>query len=216
LLSGVFLVHWQAVLEGFFLSAGLIVAIGAQNAFVIRQGVTGRHVLAVAVTCTLCDILLISVGALGLGGLIASWPGVRLALVIVGLAFLGWYGVTSWMRAIRGGKNALLDPNRHEASTLGKIILLGLGFSLLNPQALLDTIVLIGGLASQYEQASARVAFSVGAAAVSVFWFFALAYGARLMQNLFRKPAVLRAFDGIVGTIMFWLMGSLAQSEFFS
>jgi L-lysine exporter family protein LysE/ArgO len=208
--------YWQAILEGFFLSAGLIVAIGAQNAFVIRQGVTGRHVLAVAITCTLCDVLLISIGALGLGGVIASWPSVRLSLVIAGLVFLGWYGVTSWVRAIRGGKNALLDVKRHEASTLGKIILLGLGFSLLNPHAILDTIVLIGGLAAQYEQAAARLAFAVGAAAVSVLWFFALAYGARLMHNWFLKPTVLRVFDGIVGTIMFWLMASLAISEFLS
>lgn len=206
--------YWQPVLHGFALSAGLIIAIGAQNAFVIRQGVAGRHVLSVAITCILCDVFLISLGALGLGAFIASSKVLRITLVVVGLAFLCWYGVTSWMRAIRGKKNALLDTSQQQADSLGKIILLAVGFSLLNPQAIIDTVVLIGGLASQYERAADRLAFTAGAAAVSIVWFFALAYGARLLQGAFRKAKTVRVFDGVVGTIMFWLMGSLAVSEF--
>lgn len=206
--------YWQAILEGFFLSAALIVAIGAQNAFVIRQGAAGQHVLAVAMTCTLCDVFLISAGALGLGGLVASSRLLRTSLVIVGVCFLCWYGISSWRRAIRGGKNSLLNPSKEGSVKLGKIILLGLGFSLLNPHALLDTVVLIGGLASQYEEIAGRVAFAFGASALSIVWFFTLAYGSRLMRGWLLKPQVMRVFDGVVGSIMFWLMGSLVASEF--
>ena len=91
----------QPFIEGVMLSAGLIVAIGAQNAFVIRQGVQGHHVLLVALTCIFCDTLLISMGALGLGGLISASPKLRFVLILLGIGFLGWYGTTAWMRALR-------------------------------------------------------------------------------------------------------------------
>ena len=97
---------------------------------------------------------------------------------------------------------------------MGKIVILGLGFSLLNPQAIIDTVVLIGGLASQYDELTGRVAFTIGAVFVSICWFFLLAYGARLLQKVFRKPLTARIFDATVGAIMFWLIGTLVYSEF--
>jgi L-lysine exporter family protein LysE/ArgO len=205
--------HWQALLEGILLSAGLIIAIGAQNAFVIRQGITGQHVLAVVITCICADALLIAMGALGLGGLVTSMPMLRMILILFGIGFLGWYGLSSWWRAIRGSSSKLIRQQEANPTPLGKIILLALGFSLLNPQAFVDTVVLIGGLAAQYDEFQGRVAFTMGAVLVSVVWFFSLAYGAKLLQRAFRKPLTARIFDGVVGTIMLGLMTSLAISE---
>ncbi len=207
---------WQPLLDGVILSAGLIIAIGAQNAFVIRQGVSGQHLLPMALTCVSCDLLLISIGALGVGEFIAASASLRMGLVLVGIAFLGWYGVTSWIRAIRGSRNPLADSTEVEPQKMGKVVLLAIGFSLLNPHAIVDTVVLIGGLASQYVDRVERLIFTIGAGLVSLVWLFGLTYGARLLQNVFKKPLTARIFDGTVGAIMFWLMGSLAISEFFS
>src|SRR5262245_21970156 len=125
----------QPFIDGIALSAGLIVAIGAQNAFVIRQGVTGRHLFILASTCVFCDLLLITIVALGVGQFISELRPLRIALVALGIGFLGWYGVTSWIRAFRGGQNPLLEPQGSLPQTRGRVALLAIGFSLLNPHA---------------------------------------------------------------------------------
>ncbi len=192
--------------EGLVLGLSLIIAIGAQNAFVLRQGLTGRFVFPTALICTFCDVVLIALGVGGLGTLIAGSPVLTAAATWGGATFLLWYGGRSFWAALRPGHLNAAD-GRTEASVRG-VIIAALGFSLLNPHVYLDTVVLLGGLGARYS-ADLRWLFGAGAMVASAGWFFALAYGARVLAPLFARPAAWRVLDTAIGLIMWAIAGTL-------
>lgn len=191
--------------SGFATSAALIVAIGAQNAFVLRQGLARRHVLPVVLVCALSDALLIALGVAGLGALVQR-HGLLLDLARYGgAAFLIVYGVLAARRALAEHSLAL----RGEAADgLRAALATCLAFTYLNPHCWLDTVVLIGSIASQ-RPAPERLAFGAGAVLASGAWFFALGYGARLLAPLFARPRAWRVLDGTIALVMWAIAASL-------
>jgi L-lysine exporter family protein LysE/ArgO len=198
----------SAGLDGFLLGASLIVAIGAQNAFVLRQGLKGEFVLAIVLICSLSDALLIAAGVAGLGTLVSRSPTALLVVTAGGAVFLFIYGARSFLRAIRPGA---LEPERGSAGKLSAAIAACLAFTFLNPHVYLDTVLLLGSLSGRYSGV-ARAAYGVGATLGSFVWFFALGYGARLLQPLFADPRAWRVLDIAIGLVMWWLAARLALS----
>lgn len=194
-------------LRGLGLGASLIIAIGAQNAWVLRQGLRREQAVLVAAICAGCDALLIALGAAGVGSAIASLPSLARLTSLVGAAFLLYYGAAAFLRAL---KPAALEAASAPA-TRGSIALTTLSVSLLNPHVYLDTIVLVGGLAGQYA-ASSRLLFALGAICASCVWFFGLALGAARLAPLFRRPAAWRVLDCLVGTVMWTIAFGLLRS----
>ena len=187
-----------AFLRGLGLGASLIIAIGAQNAFVLRQGLKREHRFPVALTCTLCDAALIALGTAGFGSLIAHntlW--MRLA-AWAGAVFLFFYGA----RAFRSAWTpAGLTAEEAPRASVGSVLATLFALSFLNPHVYLDTVVLVGGLSAQYPPHS-RLAFALGAMLASLLWFFSLAYGAAWLAPLFRRPVAWRVLDGLIGVVM--------------
>lgn len=198
--------------SGFALGASLIIAIGAQNAFVLRQGLLRQHVFPVAVTCALIDAALISLGAGGFGRLVSTHPTATSIAAWGGVAFLAIYGGRSFLAALRPSALRAEDDSTARAASLGATLAATLAVSLLNPHVYLDTIVLLGSVAAQYPVAS-RLPFALGAMSASGVWFFSLAYGARLLAPLFARPVAWRVLDVVVGIVMWWVAGSLVWGQ---
>ena len=173
----------SAAVSGFLLGASLIVAIGAQNAFILRQGLLRQHVFVLCLICALSDALLIAAGVAGLGTLVSASPQL-IRGDVAGAMFLFGYALLAFRRALSPA--ALLPPARRRR--LGAAIAACLAFTFLNPHVYLDTVLLLGGLSAGFAGA-ARLAYGAGAALASFVWFFALGYGARLLQPLFAEPA---------------------------
>lgn len=190
---------FAAASAGFVAGAGLIIAIGAQNAFVLRQGLQRRHVGRVVLTCMFGDILLIACGVAGIGALVRQWPALLEALRYGGAAFLGVYGWLAARRAWRG--TGALAPSTGAETGWRRVWLACLAFTFLNPHVYLDTMVLLGSLSTRYA-GSARIAFAVGACLASVAWFSTLGYGARLLLPVFRNPVAWRVLDAVMAVFM--------------
>lgn len=183
---------------GFLTGLSLIVAIGAQNAFVLRQGMRREHVLPVVAVCALADALLIGAGIAGLGALVTAHPATSEVVRYGGAAFLIGYGLLAARRALRPG--ALNASGQPPASRRG--VLLGcLGFTFLNPHVYLDTVVLLGSLASQYG-GGGRWLYGLGAALGSVVWFATLGYGAARLGRFFASPRAWRLLDVAIAVVM--------------
>ena len=193
------------VLFGFATSLSLIVAIGAQNAFVLRQGIRNEHVLPVVILCALSDLVLILAGVAGVGALVNAHPQLLTVARYGGAAFLVGYGALAARRAIRP---TALTPSDAGPARLKSVLLTCLALTFLNPHVYLDTVVLLGTLASQ--QGDARWRFGAGAAAASLVWFFGLGFGARRLAGLFAKPSTWRVLDGVIALTMIGLGVSLA------
>lgn len=193
------------VLFGFATSISLIAAIGAQNAFVLRQGIRNEHVLAVVSLCATADFALIAAGIAGVGVLVTAHPQITTVAQWGGAAFLIGYGLLAARRALRP---AGLTPAEQGPAALGAVLLTCLALTFLNPHVYLDTVVLLGTLANQ--QGERRWLFGVGAAVASAVWFFSLGFGARRLSGLFAKPATWRALDGVIAVTMIALGLSLA------
>lgn len=192
----------QAALSGFGLSFSLILAIGAQNAFVLKQGLRREYIGWVCLICALSDAILILSGVYGFKALTVWIPGVEAAARLGGSVFLLIYGLRSLMQAWRGGQ--ALQPNGAEPTTgLARVVLLCLAFTWLNPHVYLDTVMLIGAVSLQYERQTH--AFAAGAVLASVVFFYSLGYGARLLAPWFSRPQAWRVLDALVGFIMLWL-----------
>jgi L-lysine exporter family protein LysE/ArgO len=185
-------------LRGFATSAALIVAIGAQNAFVLRQGLQRTHVLPVVLVCALSDMLLITLGVAGLGRWVHEHPALLALTRWGGAAFLIVYGVLAARRALAPHALAVQGP---AVADLRGALAACLAFTYLNPHCWLDTVVLLGSIASQ-EPEGARTVFGIGAASASALWFFALGYGARALAPLFERPAAWRVLDGAIALVM--------------
>jgi len=198
----------KAALDGFLLGGSLIIAIGAQNAFVLRQGLKREYVLAVCLACALSDAVLIGLGVAGLGALIARSPALLFAVTWGGAAFLFVYGLRAFLRALRPGT---LAPGAAEGSSLRAVLSACFAFTLLNPHVYLDTVLLLGSLSGRYPGAT-RVAYGAGAALASFAWFFGLGYGARLLAPLFASRRAWRVLDIIIGLVMWGLAAGLVLS----
>jgi L-lysine exporter family protein LysE/ArgO len=197
---------------GFALGLSLIMAIGAQNAFVLRQGLQRQHVFAVAAICALIDATLISLGAGGFGAIVSSHPTITAVAAWGGVAFLVVYGGRSFLAALHPGSLDSRGTPAEKDTSLRAIVSATLAVSLLNPHVYLDTVVLLGSVAAQYP-AGVRAFFALGAMSASAVWFFSLAYGARLLAPLFARPIAWRVLDVLIGCIMWWIAGSLAWGQ---
>ncbi|SHM27034.1 LysE/ArgO family amino acid transporter [Roseibium suaedae] len=196
-------------LSGFLLSLSLIVAIGAQNAFVLRQGLRGEHVFWVCLTCALSDALLITLGVTSLAAISRLLPWIEPVLRIGGAAFLLVYGLRSLRAAIKGGEK--LDPNGAAVSSLGSTLLVVLSLTYLNPHVYLDTVLLLGSIASRYPGEEAL--FAIGAALGSFVFFFTLGYGARLLRPVFARPQAWQVLDVLIAIMMMSLSASLLLAD---
>jgi len=184
---------FSSFIEGFFLSLGLIIAIGAQNAFVLRQGILKKHTFLIAFVSSLSDAFLIILGCVGAGTVVSRYPSLLTFILWGGVIFLLVFGMRSFYRAfwkpvLFGSSDASKDVTRKGS------ISSAVAFSLLNPHAYLDTVVIIGSVSAAYLGVR-KLSFGAGATTASFVWFFALAYGARLLIPLFRKPAAGRILD---------------------
>jgi L-lysine exporter family protein LysE/ArgO len=200
----------EALLQGFGLSMGLIIAIGSQNAFVLRQGLKRERVFLVATVCFICDAGLIAAGAAGFGTLVASSPLTMQCALWGGSAFLFLYGLRAFRSAwhpetleAAGGSGA--------SGNAARVILSTLALSLLNPHVYLDTVILLGSLAARFP-GSSRALFALGAMTASLVWFYGIGYGARVLAPLFRKPGAWRLLDAAVGLTMWGIALSLVRT----
>lgn len=193
----------QTTFEGFALGLSLILAIGAQNAFVLRQGLLRQHVLPIVLVCALSDALLIAAGVAGFGVLAQAVPGLEWGMRLFGAAFLLWYGGRTLSSAWHGG--AQMDAGQGSVS-LRAAVLTCLALTWLNPHVYLDTVVLLGAISSQYAD---RLAFALGAMSASLAFFFALGFGARLLAPVFARPKAWQVLDLGIGLTMWAIAAKL-------
>ncbi|MES2741199.1 MAG: LysE family transporter [Pseudomonadota bacterium] len=193
-------------LKGLGLGGGLIVAIGSQNAFLLKQGLRRQCVLMCACICILCDVALIALGVAGMGSLIAGWPGLLLLMKLGGALFLFWYG----LRAARAAWRPAALTLTADSVPVSRMAIAGmaLAFSLLNPHVYLDTVVLLGAIGGQ-QPPGTRAQFAAGAMLASVLWFLSLGYGARLLAPVFARPMAWRVLDGFIALVMWSIALSL-------
>jgi len=194
-----------AALSGFVTGLSLIVAIGAQNAFVLRQGLRRRHVLLVVAVCALSDLVLILAGVAGIGTIVERAPGVLVAVRWFGAAFLLGYGLLAARRALRGGR---LEAATDRQLSTSAVLAAALAFTWLNPHVYLDTVLLVGSVASAHGSPG-RWWFAAGACAASIAWFTALGYGARALTPVFRRRSAWRVLDAGIAVVMLALAVSL-------
>jgi L-lysine exporter family protein LysE/ArgO len=195
----------HAALAGFYLGFSLILAIGAQNAFVLRQGLRREHVFAVVLTCALSDAVLIALGVSSFALIAEALPWVAPGLRFGGAAFLIWYGARSFRAMWRGGE--ALRAADMGAGSLGAALLTCLALTWLNPHVYLDTVILVGSIASQYGEAARW--FGAGAVVASFTFFFSLGYGARLLAPVFARPRAWQVLDGVIGCVMWAIAAKL-------
>ena len=197
----------DSFLHGFVVCFGLIVSIGAQNAFLLKQGILKQHVFWIALICFVCDVLLMGVGVLGLGSLIAQSPISSLILALIGALFLFTYGSRSFIAAYHGSSQLLMQQDKTKSS-LKKAVLVTLAITLLNPHVYIDTVVIVGGIGGtlSFEQ---KIQFLIGALICSFLWFFGVGYGAGLLSPYFEKRRTWQILDSITGLIMYGIALSL-------
>jgi len=192
-------------LTGFAMSAALIIPTGAQNMFVLRQGLKREHVGPIVLFCAGADALLIAAGVGGVGALLGAMPQWTMALTIGGALFLGWYAIKAFARMMTPEAMAVTAQG---GVSLGRALATTAAFTFLNPHVYLDTVLLMGAAGSAQAPAL-RPVFVAGAAGASILWFVGLGYGARVLTPLFARPAAWRVLDGIVGLTMLTLAVTL-------
>ena len=196
---------WPAFLQGLALSFGLIVAIGAQNAFVLRQGLRREHVGSVVLFCATADAVLIVGGVFGMAQALGDRPNWARALALAGALFLAWYGCKALMR--------MRHPDRLQASSGGEglrksaAMAQAAAFTLLNPHVYLDTVLLVGSMGAQ-QPAPLQGWFVAGAAVASATWFSLLGFGARWLAPWFAHPRAWQVLDGLIGLTM-WVLSAM-------
>lgn len=193
---------WSAASTGFLTSFVLILAIGAQNAFVLKQGILRQHVFLVCLTCAVSDALLISAGVAGFGLIVANYPAFPKIMSIGGAMFLIFYGLSKFIAAYKGNENQTLS---NKSAALWPTILTCLALTWLNPHVYLDTLGLIGAISTQFEETMPKLAFGVGAVLASFTFFFGLGYGARYLAPLMKKPMTWQILDVLIGLLMWYL-----------
>jgi len=198
-----------AFLPGLFTGLSLIIAIGAQNAFVIRQGLAKSHVFLVVAICAVSDAVLIFLGTGGLGTLIQSQPQLLEVIRWFGVGYLSWFGIKSIRSAFRSQK---LTTGTDTSQSAKVAVLSVLGFTFLNPHVYLDTVILVGSIANQFE--GNRWFFALGASVGSVLWFSAIGYGAQAASRFMSRPVFWKVLDIIIAIVMFTVAFFLAFYQF--
>ncbi|WP_296631074.1 LysE/ArgO family amino acid transporter [Rhodoluna sp.] len=198
-----------AFLPGFFSGLSLIAAIGAQNAYIIRQGLTRQYTLMIVLFCAAADALLISVGVAGLGALVASLPWLLEIIRWFGVAFITWFGITSLIAAT---KNDYLTPAEATQQSRGKVLATLFALTFLNPHVYLDTLLFLGSLSTTF--GDNRWFFAFGAMTASVVWFFVLGFGAKAASRFMSRPIFWRVLDIFIAAVMFTLAITLAFYRF--
>lgn len=195
----------SSAIAGFTLGLSLILAIGAQNAFVLRQGLRRDHVLPVVLTCALSDAALIAAGVAGFGAMVELVPWLEPVMRYGGAAFLMFYGAKAFLAAWHGGE-VLDTDSAARAGSLRKALITCLLLTWANPHVYLDTVVLLGSISAQHQD---RLSFALGAMTASFVFFFSLGYGARLLAPLFARPVAWRVLDVVVGLVMWSIAATL-------
>jgi L-lysine exporter family protein LysE/ArgO len=194
--------------QGLALSLGLIVAIGAQNAFVLRQGLRREHVGSVVLFCAVADAVLITAGVLGMAQALGNHPGLARALALAGAGFLAVYG---WRALKRARQASQLRADEGGAGlSHGAALAQAAAFTLLNPHVYLDTVLLVGSIGAQ-QPPGLQGWFAAGASVASLSWFSALGFGARWLAPLFARPRAWQVLDGLIGLTMWVLAGLLLR-----
>jgi L-lysine exporter family protein LysE/ArgO len=193
-------------LNGLLTGAGLIIAIGAQNAYVLGQGIRREYTLMIPFICALCDAVLIMAGVLGLGSLIQSSPLLLTIATLGGTAFLTLYGIRSIISAVKGQET--LEQGEGRTQPRARIIMTTLGLTLLNPHVYLDTVILLGSVSAGYGKPGSMF-FGAGAVTASFLWFFSLSLGASRLAPFFHKKITWRIMDTVIGFIMFFIAAKL-------
>lgn len=191
----------NTLLTGAAVSGSLIIAIGSQNAFLLKCGLKKQYALSVATICFIGDILLISAGVLGIGTLLYSAPLWKDILTLGGVVFLMWYGYQSARSALKGDGYLELENSDITQSRV-KIVLMALAITFLNPHVYLDTVVILGGVTAHMKP-DEKIWFVIGALIGSGVWFYGLAYLAKKLISFFSKPTTWRILDSIIACIMF-------------
>ncbi|GHE04138.1 amino acid transporter [Defluviimonas sp. 20V17] len=199
---------FKAALTGFLTGGSLILAIGAQNAFVLRQGLLRAHVLPLVLLCAMADAVLISLGVLGFGAVVALWPALPRLLSLAGAAFLAFYGAQRLVAAWKGDYALVL---RGESAGLWKTLAAGAAFTWLNPHVYLDTLGLIGAVSTQFHGGGAKTAFAIGAITASFAFFFSLGFGARLLAPVMTSRRAWQVLDLLIGAVMWGLAAELTR-----
>ena len=201
----------SAFTTGFALGATLIIAIGAQNAFVLRQGIRKEHVAPIVAFCAFADLLLIGAGVAGLAGVLGDSPTLVALLTIAGSAFLAWYGIRALRRALL--PQSLRAAAGDEPLSLGNAMAQAAGFTFLNPHVYLDTVLLMGSIGTR-QPPDLRIWFVGGAACASGVWFTTLGFGARLLAPIFARARAWQVLDTVVGLTMLSLAVLLIRQGF--
>lgn len=191
----------KAFLTGFFTGFSLILAIGAQNAFVLRQGLKGEHVFWLCLFCSVSDAILIALGVTGFGAIVAQWPNLPTYMAYAGAAFLIVYGLSRLKTAWIGEYEMSLNGT---SQSLAKTIAIVAAFTWANPHVYLDTVGLIGAISTSFA-ADVRLVFAIGAMLASFVFFFSLGYGAKFLAPLIQSAKAWRFLDIGIAVIMFWL-----------
>ncbi|KPX01804.1 LysE/ArgO family amino acid transporter [Pseudomonas savastanoi] len=198
---------WQSYLNGLLIAAGLIMAIGTQNAFVLAQGLRREHHVPVAMLCIVCDAILVAAGVFGLANVLAQNPTLLAVARWGGVIFLSWYGLQALRRAC--SRQSLEHSAAVGKRSLRTVLLSALAVTLLNPHVYLDTVLLIGSLGAQQDVPGAYVA---GAASASLLWFSSLALGAAWLAPWLARPATWRMLDVMIAVMMFSVAFQLTRS----
>ena len=198
-----------AFLPGLLTGLSLIIAIGAQNAFVIRQGLTKKHVLLVVAICAISDALLILLGVAGLGALISELPWLLEIIRWFGVAYLTWFGIRSIRSAFM---TQVLDASGVQSARAKTVVLSVLGFTFLNPHVYLDTVILLGSIGNQFGQD--KWWFALGGAVASVLWFSSIGFGAKAASRFMAKPVFWKVLDLVIAAVMFGIAILLAFYNF--
>jgi L-lysine exporter family protein LysE/ArgO len=188
---------FQVALTGLLTGLALIIAVGAQNAFLLRQGIRGEQVLPIVLTCLVSDVVAITAGVAGLGVVLERWPSVLPVAQVLGGIYLIAFGLHAAMRAWRP---TALDTGEGTALTPGKAVLLTLALTWLNPHFYLDAVLMLGTVANSF--GNDRWWFVSGTLVASVLWFFGLGYGARLLRGVFSRPSAWRVLDSGIAIFM--------------
>jgi L-lysine exporter family protein LysE/ArgO len=191
------------IITGFTSSIVQIIAIGAQNTFILKCGLTRSHIFLACLVCVVCDIMLITLSIFGVAQILSSNVAIMRSLQIGGVLFLSYLGAKSLIDAFRGDKK--FDSIKGSTISRKKAFITALCVSLLNPHALVDTIVIIGSISSQYIEISEKIYFYIGSIFSSIIWFFLLGYASKALIPLFQKPICWKILDTIIGITMFIL-----------
>jgi L-lysine exporter family protein LysE/ArgO len=197
------------LIPGFLTGLSLIIAIGAQNAFVIRQGLMRQHVLLIVALCAISDAALIFLGTGGLGTLIQSRPSLLEFIRWFGVSYLIWFGIKSLRSAFQ---NQILEAGAGTQASKSKVATTCLALTFLNPHVYLDTVILLGSVANQFDED--KWVFALGASLASIAWFSTIGFGARAASRFMSKPIFWKILDSTIAAIMFSIALTLAFYDF--